>query len=230
MPSKAQGHRKTDVRRLVESLESVHGLPESLGRTDPVEELVACILSQHTADVNSIPAFERLMTAFPSWDDLVRAGQERVAEVIKHAGLANQKAKSIIRALQTVRQKNGAFQLENLRDMPVLEARRWLEGLPGVGPKTASIVLCFSLGMPVVPVDTHVYRVSVRLGLVSPTVNPDKAHDVLMTQVPPEMAYRFHIAVIQHGRKVCRARRPECCQCVLASICPKVGTTQKPGL
>lgn len=204
---------------LIERLEAVYGRPRMIARFDPMEELVSCILSQHTADANSFPAFTRLRETFPNWDDVVAAGPERVADVIRNAGLANQKSKSIIRCLEQIKERTGSYSLEMLRGMPMLEARAWLMSLPGVGPKTASIVLCFSLGEPAIPVDTHVYRVSWRVGLIPEGLGEVKAHDELLKVVPPEMAFRFHVTLIQHGRMTCRAPTPLCGQCVVTDLC-----------
>ncbi len=188
-------------------------------RTDPVDELVACILSQHTSDSNSIPAFERLKATFPDWQLAVDAGEERIADVVRNAGLANQKSRSILRCLRQIHDLVGTYSLEHLRSMPMVDARNWLTALPGVGPKTASIVLCFSLGMEAIPVDTHVFRVSWRLGMVEQKAGEGKAHDTLLELVPPDLAFRFHMALIQHGRAVCKAPIPNCEACVVRAMC-----------
>jgi len=184
-----------------------------------MDELVSCILSQHTSDANSYPAFERLKMALPTWEEVVAAGPETVAEIIRSAGLANQKAKSIIRCLDAIKEKTGKYDIDFLATMSIREGRGWLTELPGVGPKTASIVQCFAFGMPVVPVDTHVYRVSWRLGLIPEGVGENKAHDLLLQSVPGELAYRFHMALIQHGRQVCKAPTPLCEKCMVTDLC-----------
>ena len=114
---------------------------------------------------------------------------------------------------------NGEYEIENLRDMPLMEARKWLESLPSVGPKTSSIVLCFSFGMPAIPVDTHIYRVSKRLGVLSEKTDANKSHDVLLELVAPKDAFRYHTSLIQHGRRICRARRPRCGECPVFDLC-----------
>ena len=207
-------------------MEQVYGRSRFISRFDPMEELVSCILSQHTADANSFPAFTRLRETYPDWQDVVDAGQEELADVIRKAGLANQKAKSIIRALTEIHERTGSYSLDLLRGMDMPEARAWLESLPGVGPKTASIVLCFSFGMGAIPVDTHVFRVSKRLGIVPDNSDEKKAHDQLLEIVAPEDAFRYHTALIQHGRHTCKAPIPLCDDCVLKTACPwfkKVG-------
>jgi endonuclease III len=185
-----------------------------------MDELVSCILSQHTADVNSLPAFFNLKEQYPTWEAVVAAGPTRIADAIRGAGLANQKTRSILGTLEAIRARTGAFSIEDLAKMPMLEARRWLESLPGVGPKTASIVLCFSFGMEAIPVDTHVYRVAGRLGLIPKSMSADRAHDALLRIVPKGWSYRFHMALIQHGRSTCRAPKPRCSECFLKQRCP----------
>jgi endonuclease-3 len=185
-----------------------------------MDELVSCILSQHTSDANSFPAFDRLKLKYPTWQQVVDAGHERVADVVRSAGLANQKAKSIVAVLNEIKARNGDYDIANVGKMPMREARAWLETLPGVGPKTASIVLCFAFGMDAIPVDTHIFRVSARLGLLPERTNEARAHDQLLDIVPPEHAFRYHMLLIQHGRTLCKARRPRCESCPVLLLCP----------
>lgn len=216
MPSKKP---KIDAVTLVQRLETVYGRARQIARFDPMEELISCILSQHTSDANSFPTFTRLRETFKDWQAVVDAGPERVADVIRQAGLANQKSKSIVGSLTRIYERFGEYSLDELRTWPMLEARAWLMTLPGVGPKTASIVLCFSLGMGAIPVDTHVFRVSWRVGLIEKEIGENKAHDALLKLVPPEYAFRYHVALIQHGRHVCRAPLPDCDVCVVKEQC-----------
>lgn len=211
--------RKEAVRGVVERLEEQHGRPRYIPRFDPMEELVSCILSQHSADVNSFPTFTGLLEKYPTWEQVAAAPQAELAQVIRDAGLANQKAKSILGSLAMIHARAGEYRLEFLRELPTLEARDWLLTLPGVGPKTASIVLCFALGRETIPVDTHVYRVSWRLGIIAEDLGEVKAHDVLMARVPKEMAFRFHTTLIQHGRTTCRAPIPDCDRCPVSDQC-----------
>lgn len=213
------GQEAVNPSDVVQRLEEVYGRTDWVPHHEPLEELIACILSQHTSDANSIPAFERLRRELPTWDEVVEAGPERVAGIIRSAGLANSKARSIDACLREIRQRNGAYSLDLLRDMPMLQAREWLVSLPGVGPKTASIVLCFALGMESIPVDTHVFRVSWRLGLIPQAAGEAKAHDLLLALIPPDLAYRFHVALIAHGRAVCKAPLPLCDRCVIRDLC-----------
>lgn len=226
--TKAKPRRKlaVGVDAVLDALEARYGRSRFISRFAPMEELVSCILSQHTADVNSFPAFTRLREKYPEWQDVVDAGTVELAVVIRKAGLANQKAKSIIKTLTEIKSRNGEYAIDHLRKLPMKDARDWLESLPGVGPKTASIVLCFSFGMGAIPVDTHVFRVSRRLGVLPEMSNEKKAHDQLLEIVAPEDAFRYHTALIQHGRHVCKAPIPICEDCPLMDQCPwfkKVG-------
>lgn len=218
--------RRYSVEEIVAELERVHGRPRLISRFDPMEELISCILSQHTTDANSFPAFTRLLSTFGSWQEVVDAGPVKVEEVVRSAGLGSQKAKHIIGSLTEIKNRTGEYSLNALRGMPMLEAREWLMTLSGVGPKTASIVLCFSLGEPAIPVDTHVYRVSWRLGLIKQDLGEGKAHDKLLEIVPPDLAFRFHVALIQHGRKICKAPTPLCEECTLKEGCRMYNTVK----
>ena len=216
----AKGGTTDRIATVLDRLESRYGRPRFASRFDPMDELISCILSQHTADVNSFPAFDRLRATFPDWQCVVDAGPEKVAEVVRKAGLANQKSRSIINTLTEIKARNGAYTLDNLRAMPMLEARDWLTSLPGVGPKTASIVLCFAFGMSAIPVDTHIFRVSRRLRFVPEKADENKAHDILLGVVPEKDAFRYHMLLIQHGRQTCKAQRPLCGECDLLDLCP----------
>jgi endonuclease-3 len=177
------------------------------------------ILSQNTSDRNSGRAFESLLTSFDGWDDIADAGVDEIADSIKAGGLGEVKAGYIKRVLEEIRRKQGDFELGFLRQMSVDEARDWLMQLPGVGMKTASCVLLFALGMSALPVDTHIFRVARRLGLVGPKVSVEKAHKLLEEFVPPDDVYQFHVLLIEHGRQVCKAQRPGCGQCMLRGLC-----------
>jgi endonuclease-3 len=207
------------IEDLLTTLEEVYGKARRIPRFTPMEELVSCILSQHTADANSFPAFTRLRETYPDWQEVVDAGPEKVADVVRKAGLANQKAKSIVNCLTAIHERHGDYTLEHLRSMPLREARKELMDLPGVGPKTASIVLCFSFGMGAIPVDTHVFRVCWRLGLFEKSIGENKAHDALLDLVPENLAFRFHTTLIQHGRMTCKAPTPLCERCTVSALC-----------
>ncbi len=186
---------------------------------DPVATLVNTILSQNTNDVNRDTAYKRMRERFPSWEQVRDASEEEVVEAIRPAGLGPTKGPRIQGALRTITEREGDITLHFLHDMSTEEARQWLTDLPGVGPKTAAIVLCFALGKPAFPVDTHVHRVSQRLGLIPERTSREKAHDILEEIVPEELYYAFHLNLIAHGRAICHARNPECKQCMLLHAC-----------
>jgi endonuclease-3 len=188
-------------------------------RRDPLSELVRTILSQNTSDVNSDRAFARLQERFPSWERVGDGNLQGIVEAIKPGGLAHIKAPRIKAALQSIAEERGQLDLEFLGEMELDEAIAWLESLVGVGPKTAACVLLFSLGRPVLPVDTHVLRVSRRLGLIGPRTSAERAHQLLGQMLPDGAIYDFHVNVVAHGRQVCRAQRPHCDICVLAPRC-----------
>ncbi len=211
--------KDVDWVSLITDLESEYGRLRFIPRFDPMEELVSCILSQHTSDRSSFPAFTQLMARYGSWDAIASAPRQELADTIRGAGLANQKAKSIQETLRSIRDRTGEYSLGCLASMTDREARSWLESLPGVGPKTASIVLCFGFGRHAIPVDTHVHRVCLRLGILPSKTDANRAHDVLLDMVPEGLAYRFHTALIQHGRLTCQAKAPACHRCCVSSRC-----------
>jgi endonuclease-3 len=160
------------------------------------------------------------LASFKGWGEIAYADISRISRAIKIGGLEAVKAKYIKQALREIKRSRHGFDLDFLRKLPVDEARDWLRQLPGVGMKTASVVLLFSLRMPALPVDTHVFRVSKRLGLIESKVTVEKAHRLLEDMVPVRDIYRFHILLIDHGRKTCKAQRPRCRECVLGGLCP----------
>lgn len=200
-------------------LREAYGRHEWQPRYDPLSELVYTILSQNTSDVNSHRAFQRLREAFPRWELLVNAPVEDVANAIQVGGLALIKAPRIKQILSRVLEERGSLDLWFLKDMETAEARAWLRRLSGVGAKTASIVLLFALGKPALPVDTHVHRVTRRLGLIGERDSAEKAHDILEALLHPEDYYDFHVNVLAHGRRVCAARNPRHAACVASDLC-----------
>lgn len=189
-------------------------------RLDPIHELTFTILSQHTSDTNSERAFRSLMHRFGSLEAVADADVSDIEAAISGGGLAKIKAPRIKEVLSKIIELNGSLDLSFLREMPLAEAKAWLRQLPGIGPKSTGIILSFSLGMPAMAIDTHIYRVSQRLALIGPKVTADKAHDLLEAAVEPEQVYPFHQAFINHGRQVCKAQRPRCAECVVAYGCP----------
>lgn len=185
----------------------------------PLSELISTILSQNTNDVNRDHAFEALRRRFPTWEDVRDARQVEVVKAIRSAGLANQKGPRIQAILRGITAERGDLDLEFLRQMPPAEVRRWLLKFKGVGPKTAAIVMLFSLDMPAFPVDTHVFRVTGRLGLRPENVTVEEAHNLLEGLFPPDSYVDAHLNLIHHGRQICLARRPRCPECVLRDVC-----------
>jgi endonuclease-3 len=196
------------------------GLPEWRTALSPVDELVSTILSQNTNDRNRDVAFDRLKAAFPNWEAVRDANTGSVIECIRPAGLANQKGPRIQKVLTEISAERGNLDLTFLKDLPVEEARAWLLHFNGVGPKTAAIVLQFSLDTPAFPVDTHIYRVSGRLGLRPDGMTVEQAHPHLAALFDPSTYGPAHLNLIRLGREICHARKPECSICPLKDICP----------
>lgn len=215
----ADDRSKERVRQVLELLKGEYGIPDWQLRNDPVAVLVQTILSQNTSDTNSQSAFRSLLTTFEKWEDVASASVEIIAHCIRRGGLGRVKARYIKRALEEIMVKRASVNLDFLAQLTLTDAEGWLLQLPGVGLKTARCVLLFSLGLPALPVDTHIWRVTQRLGLTSPKASLQEAHRILAGLVPPEEVYSFHILVIEHGRKICRARHPRCRECVLDRIC-----------
>jgi endonuclease-3 len=185
----------------------------------PLDELVTTILTQNTNDRNRDRAYQQLRARFPTWEAVRDAEPQAVIDAIRTAGLANQKGPRLQQALRSISAERGDLSLDFLRSLPREAARAWLLRFKGVGPKTASIVLQFSLGVPAFPVDTHIYRVSGRLGLRPVKATREATHRILADLLPPQAYYAAHLNLIRHGREVCHARRPECGGCVLRRMC-----------
>ena len=218
VPSKRA--KRLTPAEIIARLSSLYGEPMWRPHGDPMSELVLTILSQNTSDANSGRAFMRLRSRFHTWDDLLGADPEAIIPEIQAGGLARIKVPRIKAILEEVWTRLASFDLMFLRDMPLEEAKAWLRSLPGVGPKTAACVLMFALGRPALPVDTHVHRVAQRLDLVPARAGPGEAHDLLEAVLKPDEVYPFHISLIKHGRRICRAQRPLCERCPLLDGCP----------
>jgi endonuclease-3 len=208
------------VRAIHRRLEKRFGSLAPPRSSDPLEELILTVLSQHTSDVNAVRAFGALRARFPTWDGVVRARTATVANAIRPGGLANVKAPRIQAILRAIHERGGRYDLSFLEDMSDAEARAYLSTLNGVGPKTAAIVLAFSLGRNALAVDTHVHRVARRLDLVPAQASAEKAQVMLNELVPPELRVAMHVGLIRLGREICTARRPRCPICPLNDICP----------
>ncbi len=233
---------------VLEGLGGLYGRPSWEPRLDPVGELILTILTANSADINAEVAYARLRERWPSaptpdgasgeprympgwgglgipdlpdpdWAAVEAADLAELTDVIRPGGLANQKAPRVQAALRAISGSTGGYSLEFLRDKPALEARDWLAAIPGIGKKTASVVLLFSFGMPLMPVDRHVFRVADRVGLLPPKTDADGAHDVFLALLESDQMYETHVSLITHGRRMCHAQKPECAICPLAARC-----------
>lgn len=188
-------------------------------RHDGMDELISCILSQSTTDTNRDRGFDALKARYPTWELVHHAPRDELIETIRPAGLAKTKAPYIQDSLEAIFQERGDYNIDFLNDMPVPEAKVWLQKIKGVGPKTAAIVLCFAYNRPAFPVDTHVYRVGKRIGFLPAKVSRELAHDHMEAIIPPEEYYTFHLQLIYHGRSICKAQNPKCDDCPLQVYC-----------
>ena len=232
------------VPYVADGLASIYGRPAWERRLDPTSELILTILTQNSADTNAEKAFAALRAAYPGdgevvehrmgggwggvglppgapprWERVEFAPLDELIDVIRPGGLAPQKAPRLQASLRKIREERGDYSLEFLGDLPALDARAWLTGIDGIGKKTASIVLLFCFGMPLMPVDRHVERVAKRIGLLPPKASPDDAHELFLGLLEPDQMYEAHVNLIQHGRRICHAQRPEHERCPVAARC-----------
>jgi endonuclease-3 len=208
------------LEAMLKKLERAYGVPRWQPTHDPLGELIATILSQNTSDVNSDRAYAALRTAYPTWEAVLQAAPDKVAAVIRSGGLATLKSQRIQAILDALQQRYGGLRLDFLMEMPMPAARAFLAEFPGVGPKTIACVLLFACGHPAFPVDTHIHRVTTRLGLLPAGCTAERAHTVLEPVIPPHKVYSAHVNLIRHGRRVCHARHPDCQHCCLRRLCP----------
>ena len=214
------GPHQDEIRAVQRRLRASQGAFIPKPRLPIIDELVATVLSQHTSDVNSERAFAQLKERFPSWEQVADAPEDLVADAIRAGGIANQKARRIKQILIAIEEREGKLDLSRLNECDDAEVESYLRALPGIGPKTAACVLVFSMGRAAFPIDTHVHRMALRLGWIPPGATADRAYDALAPLVPTEIRYDLHVAMITHGRTVCRARQPSCSECVLRDLCP----------
>ncbi|MGA2504629.1 MAG: endonuclease III [Anaerolineales bacterium] len=207
------------ARQVHQRLLDFYGQPVWSNPLPPVDELVSTILSQNTNDTNRDRAFESLRRSFSTWEGVRDARPASVIAAIRMAGLANQKGPRIQQVLKDISAERGSLDLYFLKDLPLEEARLWLKKFKGVGPKTAAIVLLFSLGRPAFPVDTHIYRVTGRIGLLPEKMTVEQAHPHLEKLFPPDAYYSAHLNIIRLGREICAARHPICPRCPLRTLC-----------
>lgn len=205
------------VLKIAARLERKYGRLRWRSHGDPLDMLIKTILSQNTNDNNRDRAYAALKKRFPAYEAIANANQKELAETIKAGGLHHQKAKRIQEVLRRIKAERGSFDLSYLKKLSTAEAVNELTKFDGVGKKTAGVVLTFSLNKPYFPVDTHISRITYRLGLVEKNEDP---HDVMNKLVPDELKYQLHLHLIQHGRETCKARKPQCDICVINAFCP----------
>ena len=212
-----------------DALRSYYGVPRNEPHREPIDELVLTVLSQNTNDRNRDVAYTRLRERFPDWEAVARAPVAELEEAIRPGGISKVKSARIKAMLEEIHRRNGSLDLSALESAPREQALELLEALPGVGRKTAACVLLFSFDRPEMPVDTHVYRVSSRLGLIRPKASFDEAHDEFRRLVPPAETYEMHVNLLRHGRRICTARNPACRECPLLRLCPYGKAMLRPG-
>jgi endonuclease-3 len=207
------------AEQICKRLLAAYGQPVWRNPMPPIDELVSTILSQNTNDINRDRAFKELRRRFPTWEGVRDAKTKDVVAAIRTAGLANQKGPRIQQVLAAITAERGGLDLHFLDKLPLEAARSWLMQFKGVGPKTAAIVLLFSLGKPAFPVDTHIYRVTGRLGLRPERMSVEKNHPHLEGLFPLGSFHAVHLNLIRLGREICTARRPDCQECPLNDLC-----------
>ena len=230
----AASSRRERLPLILRQLDRTYGRPAHARGGDPLDSLIGTVLSQNTSDVNSHRAFDRLKERFPKWESVRAARPSQIAGAIRSGGLGDIKSRRIKQILREIERDRGGLDLSFLRRASVPAAREYLTALPGVGPKTAACVLLFSLGKPAFPVDTHVLRVSKRLGLLPTKTTMEQAHDIFevmldsagpgrKAQWDADDMLALHLGLVRHGREICAARRPRCEICPLLELCPRIG-------
>ena len=212
---------------ILDQLEKIYHnetVPPELGHDDPLDGLILTVLSQNTNDKNRDAAFTKLKTLYPSWPDVMKAGPDKLEDAVRSAGLAHTKAGRIINILQIIHEDFGSYSLEKLTHEKNTKVREYLRSLPGVGAKTTACVMLFDMKMPAFPVDTHITRISKRVGIAPEKTSPEEISRFYESIVPVPRCLGGHVNIIEHGREVCRARNPKCTACVLASKCDFINT------
>ncbi|PTD93486.1 Fe-S cluster assembly protein HesB [archaeon SCG-AAA382B04] len=207
------------LEEIIARLNQQYGSPKGRKEDDTIHSLIKVILSQNTNDKNRDRAYRALLSEFKSPEELLEADKDKISEVISVAGLQNKKATRILESLKTIKQKRKELDLSFLEDLSLSKAREWLLDLPGVGPKSAAVVLNFDFDKNAFPVDTHVFRVTKRLGLIPKDATRKSAHEILETRTLGEEMEEFHLNLIKHGREICKAPTPLCRECFLNDLC-----------
>ena len=218
------GGVREQIPFVLDRLESAYGHesspPGMYATGEPMDGLMLTLLSQNTNDRNRDMAYESLRKKFPSWGDVARASVSDIASAIKSAGLGDTKAARMKAILSKAKDDFGVFSLAEMKELEASRVREYLSNLHGIGPKTVACVMVFDLGLPAFPVETHVARISRRLGWVPPKTTPERTQDFLESIVPPQRSGGGHMNMIEHGRRICHARSPKCVECPLNDICP----------
>jgi endonuclease III len=212
---------RTKSLAVYERLLKTYGEHPLVPRREPMHELISTILSHRTTQKNEDIAYNNMWKRFGSWDAIRSAPLDALTEAIEPSNFPEVKAPYIKGVLDRIYTARGEYSIDFLRDLSAEEGLDWLMSLPGVGIKTASLVLLFCFSKPIMPVDTHVHRVSQRLGLIGPKVTPNAAHTVLLGLLPhePHILFNFHIDMLRHGQKVCIWGTPRCDKCPLTDLC-----------
>ncbi len=220
---------KAKAWTMYERVVEAYGHQPNVPRREPMHELISTILSHRTTGKNEDVAYERMRSRWTTWEEVRDAPTAELAEAIAPSNFADQKAPRIQAVLRRIIEERGEADIEFLRDMPLTDAMAWLTALPGVGPKTATLVLLFCFARPVLPVDTHVHRVSQRVGLIGSKVDPTAAHPLLLALFPedPQILYNFHIDTLRHGQQICTWSNPKCGRCVLNDLCDYYAAKQR---
>jgi endonuclease-3 len=219
---------RDSVDAVIKALEAAFGIPHKEGTGDPLDGLILTILSQNTNDRNRDRAYQRLKERFPDWEAVLEAGSAALEDSIRVAGLGRTKSRRIIQLLEDLKCNQGKITLEGLRYLPPQEAEKALLAIPGVGKKTARCILLFELDVPAFPVDTHVLRVTRRIGWVPQRATAARVHDILQGIVPPAAMHSLHLNLIHLGRTVCRPRNPRCPECPIHLWCQYGGGELSP--
>ena len=211
--------KRLQVKYISQNLEASYGIPKNNHNDDPLDELILTILSQSTTNINSHRAFDSLKRRFPDWESVRRTRPSTIATTIKSGGLANVKSLVIRDLLNEIKKQRGELDLSFLKTIPVERARKFLTSLKGVGPKTAACVLLFSCKLKVFPMDTHIFRITKRIGLIPERINDEQAHVLMESLIPRRKHYSLHVNLIRHGREICLSRVPKCHKCILIEQC-----------
>jgi endonuclease-3 len=219
MPDTTLTHAAGDISYIIQNLKAVYGVPECERGLDPLDVLIQTILSQSTTNVNSDRAFENLKRRFPTWEQARRARVTSIESAIRSGGLAHQKSIRIKRLLNEIYERRGSLDLSFLSSAPLEDAVEFLASFKGVGPKTVACTLLFACDRPIFPIDTHIFRIARRVGLIPMKCSDEEAHRLMTAMMPDGRFYEVHINMIRHGRRVCRPQHPLCEQCCLIDYC-----------